>query len=162
MNIAAVVDELLTRDFRFRERPTPLPGDARLAWRIATCLLILHFSRAGRAKLRKVHYLGHALRTADGREAATDDLMRERAGHRLPLRVEPAIPRALDFARGAGLITTSKGSFEITSKGRELVQEILKDPELFKEEREFLLRVKDRATEGRIKDILASEVGFGA
>jgi hypothetical protein len=162
MNIAAVMDELLTRDYRFRERPTPLPGDARLAWRIATCLLILHFSRAGRAKLRKLHYLGHALRTADGREAATNDLMRERAGHRLTLRVEPAIPRALDFARGAGMITISKNSYEITPKGRLVVRDILGDPALFKVEKEFLIRVKDRATEGRIKDILASEVGFGA
>lgn len=156
------MEDLLTRDYQFRERPTPFPGDARLAWRLATCLLILHYSRGKRASLRKLHYLGHALRTAEGRTSAAEDLLNERPTHRLILRVEPAIPRTLDFARGAGLSVLVKKSYRITAKGEAVVKEILEDNTLLVEEKQFLAHVQNRATEGRIDAILATEVNFGA
>ena len=163
MNLSEFLDDLFTKEFIFRERPAPVPGDARLAWRLSTCLLILYYSRSRRASLRKIHFLGHAMRTDEGRSTAEMDLAQDSSRKIYKLRVEPAIGRALDFGRGSGLVDfVGRSSYQLTSEGAAVVEKVLSDEHLLTTERSFLLKVKDRATEGRIKDILEKGVDFGA
>ena len=151
-------DDILSSPFIFTERPSAVPGDMRLSWRISICLLILNSSRSSKASLQKLLFLGHAIRTPQNRMNAAKALSGLSQYFAFIFRVEPTISRALDFARGSGLIRQIDGkSFQLTSDGIAAVKQISVDPELFRNEKAFLEEVRNLATEKRIMQILSME-----
>ena len=87
--------------FSFKRRPTPVPGDMRIAWRVSLILLMLSASRSSKASLAKLHILNDAIRS--NQVARLKDATA--AGAKiLPwnLRVEPAFARAIDLTSGNG------------------------------------------------------------
>jgi hypothetical protein len=114
--------KLSERLFSFQRRPTPVPGDLRIAWRVALILIMLGCSRSDRASLAKLHILNDAVRSAqyDRLKAALGGAHRD-----LPwsFRVEPAFARAIDFVVGEKLATwtktVGKAALQLTKAGRE-------------------------------------------
>jgi hypothetical protein len=86
---------LADRRFSFQRRPTPVPGDLRIAWRVALILTMLSGSRSHRASLAKLHILNDAVRSDqhDRLKAVLDGTHTS-----LPwnFRVEPAFARAIE------------------------------------------------------------------
>jgi hypothetical protein len=118
-------------------------------------LLILHYSRAGKASLQKLHVLNWAART-DGNQSLLLKFVEGVAGKdQIVPRVEPSLNRAINFAVGEGLVTVQSGrNLRLTEKGRMAAQEIDADTQLLTSERAFLQRIRSFATEGNIEDLL--------
>lgn len=55
------------RNFSFERKPSPVPGDLRIGWRIPLTLLMLNHSRGKRASLAKLNLLNDALRSERSR-----------------------------------------------------------------------------------------------
>lgn len=95
--------------FSFRRRPVPVPGDLRIAWRVALIMAMLGNSRASRASLAKLHILNDAIRSGQQDRLRT---ILSTPGAAVPwnLRVEPAFARAIDYVVGENLALWTKAS----------------------------------------------------
>ncbi len=141
--------------FSFKRQSAPLPGDLRPAWRIALLLLVLQYSRRGKASLEKLHVLNWATRTEEHRvlllrygrgEARKDDLVP---------RIEPSLNRAIDLARGEGLVSMENGKrVSLTQKGRGAARDIDEATGCLVAEKAFLREAKRFATEQNIRALL--------
>lgn len=141
--------------FTFHKRPTPLPGDLRTTWRIALLLLILFHSRAQKASLQKLHVLNWAART----EASRGLLLRFMSGSagkdEIVPRIEPSLNRAIDFARGEGLVIVENGkNLKLTDKGVSAAREIGSTGDCLAPEKAFLQQMKSFVSERRIEDLI--------
>ena len=87
--------EITSRRFSFRRRPTPVPADLRIAWRVSLILLMLLASRSNRASLAKLHILNDAIRSnqVDRLRDATDTDAKI-----LPCGSVPSSHKAAEFA----------------------------------------------------------------
>lgn len=142
--------------FSFQRRPIGVPGDLRLSWRLALVVLILLHSRGKKASLAKLHLLNGALRSQAAIQAlrVVFEEKRELAGWRLS--VEPALGRALDFARGEGLVSSESGpAYRLTPKGERMAKALAQEPDALVSEREFLQLYGSMFTEGRVKKLLS-------
>jgi hypothetical protein len=71
------------------------------------------------------------------------------------IRVEPALGRALDFARGEGLVEFKSGpSYELSVRGKEASDVILKNEDILTAEREFLRTFGQQVTEQFVKNLV--------
>jgi len=153
-------EELFAGQFSFADRPTSVPGDLRLSWRIPVLLLMLHYSRQKRASLIKLHVLNDAVRSF-----ARVQELRRILRNELPLafwqpRVEPAFARAIDFANGDGLVTwvntTNGAGLSLAGTASPLIFRISEMPELLVEEKQVLSEFCGAITEGLAKNLLAA------
>jgi hypothetical protein len=143
--------------FSFQRRPTPVPGDLRIAWRVPLILLMLAASRSNRASLAKLHVLNDAIRSNQvGRlRDATDADAKI-----LPwnLRVEPAFARAIDFVVGERLAEWTKSggraSLQLTTTGLAAAEGIDKIPDALEQERAIIGEYAKKLTEARVSILL--------
>lgn len=133
----------------FRQRPLSVPGDLRPAWRISVILLLLRkCCRQGRSSLRRLHVLGWAIKD----EQVANALVRAIGGEVPPgtvlVRIEPALNRAVDFARGHGLIQRqSSDRIELTPDGKAFADSIIDDPLVLGFEKQFVEKIRFSVTE---------------
>lgn len=143
--------------FSFHRRPTPVPGDLRIAWRVSLILLMLAASRSNRASLAKLHILNDAIRSNQVHrlKAATD----AEAGT-LPwnLRVEPAFARAVDFVVGERLAgwtkTGGRASLQLTASGIAAAAGLEEFQDALQEERGIIADHARKLTEVRVTALL--------
>lgn len=149
--------EFVSTRFSFNRRPTPVPGDMRIAWRVSLILLMLAASRSSKASLAKLHILNDAIRSnqVDRLKEATA------AGAKiLPwnLRVEPAFARAIDFVVGERLATWAKASgrasLQLTASGTAAATELERLEDAFEFERNIINEHAKKLTEGRVSQLL--------
>ena len=86
--------------FSFAARPSPVPGDLRISWRLAVIILMLAASRGRRASLVKLHILNDAVRSASSAELLDHILGQRLSPLNWRMRVEPAFARAIDLLVG--------------------------------------------------------------
>lgn len=143
--------------FSFKRRPTPVPGDMRIAWRVSLILLMLAASRSNRASVAKLHILNDAIRSNQVgrlREAIDTDTKI------LPwnLRVEPAFARAIDFVVGEHLAEWTKAggraSLQLNEKGLTAADEIKKVDDVLEHERSIISEHAQKLTEIRVSALL--------
>lgn len=143
--------------FSFQRRPTPVPGDMRIAWRVSLILLMLVASRSNRASLAKLHILNDAIRSnqvARLRDATDAD------AKILPwnLRVEPAFARAIDFVVGERLAkwtkTGGRASLQLTGTGQAAAAAIDKVEDALEQERAVISEHAKKLTETRVSALL--------
>ncbi len=145
--------------FRFTRRPMPVPPDLRPDWRVAVLLLMLYHSRGKKASIKKLNLINWAIRSYKNRKDLLDHLENKDNSSGIIVRIEPGISRAIDIAKGYGLIEIEYGSdttIKLTSSGKGAVEKINSIEDSFKDEREFLLRIKPHVNE---KDIDALYTG---
>jgi hypothetical protein len=141
--------------FTFRPRPAPVPGDLRPTWRIALLLLILLNSRARKASLQKLHVMNWAARSKINRGLIIRYAKGELSKDEVIPRVEPSLNRAIDLARGEGLVSVESGkNLTLTQIGVKAAEEIDKDVECLQTEKFFLKEVRAFANEGNIENLL--------
>lgn len=143
--------------FSFKRRPTPVPGDMRIAWRVSLIVLMLAASRSSKASLAKLHILNDAIRSnqvARLTEATA-------AGSKIlpwSLRVEPAFARAIDFVVGERLATWTKAggraSLQLTATGTAAATELERVEDAFEIERKIINEHARILTEGRVSELL--------
>jgi hypothetical protein len=140
--------------FRFTERPTPLAGDLRPIWRIGLILLILLYSRGQKATLQKLHLLNSVSRFHAARQSYLRYAEGKAKRDEIIPRIEPSLNRALNFARGQGLLQIEKGkNIKLTARGLTAALKLDEKADCLAAEREFLKAVKSFSTESNIEDL---------
>jgi hypothetical protein len=129
------VDELnvpwLDVPYEFVRQTDPIPASLRPQRRLALLLLLVDKCRSGKASWKTLHLLSWTVQSPD-RVAL---IMALRAGQDLPdrpvIRFEPALDRAIDLARGLGLLRrNANGTYEMTKEGVQGLTEINSTPVL--------------------------------
>lgn len=149
--------ELLDGPFLLRRRPVPISGDLRIAWGISLIVLILGYSRAMKASLRKLHFLAYAARTKRARHAAMQLFEGQRSTADFHARVEPWVVRAVAFADASGLLAVTGGMVQLSPHGERSFETLSANDELLRDEKMFLARVAKAATEAAIDRALRME-----
>jgi hypothetical protein len=150
--------EISPRGFSFQRRPTPVPGDLRIAWRVALIMVMLGCSRSNRASLAKLHILNDVVRSG-----SRDRLKLALAGdpNQLPwsFRVEPAFARAIDFVVGERLATwtkaTGRAALQLTKTGIESANAVLNQDEALVVERAIVSDLATTITESTVVNLLS-------
>ncbi|MEA1013898.1 hypothetical protein [Sphingosinicella sp. LY1275] len=157
------LEGLLDTPLRLRRRPEPMAGDLRIGWGMAAVLIILEYSRSHRSSFQRLHFLGHAMRTDEGRDFAKSLLMPGRQ-RPLPLvRAQPWLNRAVGFAAALDLIKVDGKTIALTpTAGEAAVKELGSQSDLMTTERFFLAEIKPFATEKNIEAAMRVERGLWA
>ncbi len=149
--------DIALRRFSFQRRPIPVPGDLRIAWRVALILLMLNHSRANRASLAKLHILNDTIRSEKYQHLKT---MVSGAQASLPwnLRVEPAFARAIDFVVGERFATWTKANgraaLQLTKHGLEAAGSVAALEDALVLERTVIEEYAKTITEGMVATLL--------
>lgn len=140
--------------FTFKERRSPLAGDLRPAWRISLVLLMLLHSRGKKATLQKLHVLNSACRSAEARRAYLAYIAGTARKEEIVPRVEPSLNRALNLARGEGLVELENGkNIQLTTTGLTIARQIDAAHDCLDIEKVFLKQVGSKTTEGKVEDL---------
>lgn len=146
------------RNFSFERKPSPVPGDLRIGWRIPLTLLMLNYSRGKKASLAKLNLLNDALRSERSREKLSQIIHGETALIEWRMRVEPAFARNIDLVTGgqlaAWMVANGKAAICLTDKGKDIAKKIEYDDESFMAEKAFLREFASKITEGFVTQIL--------
>ena len=88
------------------------------------------------------------------------DVLEERVHpDRAIVRFDPALNRALDLAKGEGLVEQLGGDrFHITTKGQLFAEKVFEDSDCMKTEKWFLDEVRGRMTEARVTRLLKAVI----
>lgn len=145
--------------FRFVNRNVPVPGDLRPTWRVALSLLIVaKAGYRGTMSLNRLHVLSWAALSKDLRELFLQVLSGKLSKSQFPVRFDPAQNRAINFARGEGLLEIVKKKhglqLKITDRGRDFAAIIEKDPFVFRDEKIFLDAIGQQVTESFVRDLI--------
>lgn len=143
--------------FSFTQRPRPIPPDLRPDWRVAVLVLTLYYSRGKKASLKKMNVMDWAIRSPENYESLRGYLADKNPLHDIVIRIEPGISRAIDFAKGRGLITVEykkPTGLKLTDKGIEFAEEIDNLQNCFSKEKEFLKDIKSHIKEKDINALL--------
>ncbi|TIS53200.1 MAG: hypothetical protein E5W91_32060 [Mesorhizobium sp.] len=145
------------RRFSFQRRPTPVPGDLRIAWRLALILAMLGCSRSNRASLAKLHILNDAVRSNQHQRLKTA-LEGDQRDLAWGFRVEPAFARAIDFVVGEKLATwtkaTGRAALQLTKDGVVAAASVMDLEDALVAERAIISDLAKSITEGTITDLL--------
>lgn len=137
--------------FSFVRRPVPVPGDLRIAWRLALLLLMLRSSRSNKASLAKLHVLNSAVRSSVARQKLNDIILSLEAPMNWQLRVEPALGRAIDFLVGEKLAewteVAGRSGLVLTMPGVDAADGILGNKDVLTIEKDFLEATARKVTE---------------
>ena len=146
--------------FVFRSQPKPIPGDLRPLWRIGAILLMLKLASWGdKSTLGRLHVLNWAIRTQENRKQLQEVIAKNITPDTIIVRVEPSLNRAIDFARGEGLIESLSGNrVHLTPNGKRAANKLLTQNDLFKNERQFLQEIgKTGLTEKTVKALFSGK-----
>lgn len=139
----------------FTRRGEAIPGDLRVAWRLAVLCLILFRFWGNRAAMEHLHTLWWAVRSEANREV----LARWFAGDRRPddvlVRFDPSLSATLDLALGQHLIEIiPSGAITLTPSGVALAQAAGNQQVALLAEKEFLDRLPKKLTQKALREIV--------
>jgi hypothetical protein len=141
--------EIVHRPFAFQRRPRDLPGDLRVAWRVALVVLLLgECSHGKKATLRKLHALNWICYSDENRKRFESIIEGEARPDDLNIRIEPSLNRAIDFAVGERLTEWINGNrLKLTDRGVTLLKAIKGGGDCMAVELHFLKHIKSAASE---------------
>ena len=146
--------------FSFQRRPTPVPGDLRIAWRVALILIMLICSRSSRASLAKLHILNDAVRPEHHLRPSVTAYDMEDDMHR-DFRVEPAFARAIDFVVGEKFAIWTKVSgraaLQLTKAGIAAAKGVMALDDALVMERAVISKLASSTTENAVAGLLGEQ-----
>lgn len=150
----------MPRSLVFRTRPRPVPGDLRIAWRVALTLLSLLSCRGKCASLVKLHVLNDALRSEVAERILAEVVRGEIPTSAVVVRVEPALGRSLDFMVGEELaewtVRSKRLAVRLTEKGHRVADLIRQTDGIYVTEKDFLKATAGRVTERLVREIVSA------
>ena len=143
----------------FNVRPAPVLPEHRRMYKISQILLVLELSsRGGKSTLPRLQLFNWAMKSRDRQErlatAAKNQSLNVQAWG-----FDPALSIALRYAVAEMLVNSVPTGYQITDRGKLFVEDIEKDPDLMRQEKEVLKRIGKAVTEGMV-DAVAK--GWGA
>ena len=149
----------ILHDFVFTVRAEPIPAELRPEWRISLLLLmLLRVGRGGSMPLKKAHVLCSGARTGESRGR----LLRMLEGHRylddIPVRIDPSLNRAIDYAIAEKLIIAEVRSntcvLKLLPNGEAIAQKIYADDGCMDVEKQFADRLRGQLTNEKMDELL--------
>ena len=144
-------------EIRVQNRPSAVPYNYRITYKIAQILLIIYTSTGKRASsLKTIHILSMSLSSSEEQRKLKNYLRKQESINFL-IRFDPAVDRAINFAIAEKLILKQKnGKIKLTKKGLELIEEIKKNDELFIFEKQFLNEVGSKVDDSIFELLIKS------
>lgn len=147
----AVVTE--PRRLRFVRRPSPVLVEHRPLYKITQLLLVLHMSsRGGKSTLPRLHLFNWALKSTD-RIQKLAAAAKAKVLHITAWGFDPALAIAIRFAVAESLVTPTSTGYQLSSKGKAFVVEVLKDAGSFSAERKLLEQIGKEITESMVEKV---------
>lgn len=138
----------------FRPYKALIPANRRTLWRVALLLCILKLaSRGGKSSLIRLQVLDWGAMTAEGAEqilSFLDGAQRAIAA----VRYDPALVRAVQYAKASKLVCGPAKKIEITEAGEAMVTEILNNQAILKKEIRILSAIGKRLTEKAVNEFM--------
>lgn len=137
---------------KFSRRPVPVLPEHRSVYKIAQVLLILHFSRARKSSLLRLHLFNWAMKSPQRMQYLRDASQ----GGALLLPTwgfDPALAIALRYALAEKLIWQVANGYQLADKGSAFITDALKDQEIFFQERMDLAIVGKQVTETMVESV---------
>lgn len=146
-------------DFTFTVRSEPIPAELRPEWRISLLLLLLlRAGRGGSMSLKKAHVLSSAIRTAEARERLLRMLDGNRYLDDVPVRVDPSLNRAIDYAIAEKVIVTEVRSntciLKLLPSGEAIATQVYAASDCMQIEKEFANRLRGNLTNEKVDELL--------
>lgn len=146
-------------DFTFTVRAEPLPGDLRPDWRIALILImIMGCGWRGSMALKKLHLVCSAASSAPSRGLLLRMLDGVRNLDDVPLRIDPSLNRAIDYAIAEGLLAASVKSktlsLEVLPHGKEFYDKVMAAIDCMEQEKRFADQLRGRLSSEKVEEIL--------
>lgn len=143
--------------FEFAQRPRPVPGDLRIAWRMSVLLIGLYKSRGKRASYYKLHVLNDLFVNPIAAKKLNRIINNEIPPITWKTRIEPALNRATDFLVGEDLAkwtgSSSRATLVLTQDGIEAASRIDKNDELLPLEKSIAAEFSMKLTENFVRTL---------
>lgn len=138
---------------RFERRPSPVLVEHRPVYKISQLLLVLHISsRGGKSTLPRLHLFNWALKRTD-RIRKLVDAAKAKVLQVTAWGFDPALAIAIRFAVAEDLVQSTSTGYQLSEKGRNFIVEVLKDPEVFANERTLLTEIGKDITEAMVDKV---------
>lgn len=138
---------------RFHRRPSPVLPEHRPMYKIGQVLLVLQIaSHGGKSRLARLHLLNWALK----RPERQMQLIAASQSKRLAVEAwgfDPALAIAIRFAISEGLIEETSTGYGISESGRDFVQLLTKNVDVFVTEKNFLEQIGKKVTEAMVDEV---------
>lgn len=152
------LEELFSEEHRavsFRARPDPIPGDLRLAWRLAALSLALNRFRAHTAHVRHLHLLVSALRSPTIQSVVLRSLSGGATPNDFLVRFDPSLTRTIKLAVATELVDqTPSFAYKLMPSGRALAESVWSDQSIMTQEKKFLDRLPRRISQKSLNAVL--------
>jgi hypothetical protein len=148
---------LLSDEIIFDSKPEAVPYNYRISYKLSQLCLIIASCCIGRSgcSLVKLHIISNALNTKEYSQLL-EDYISEKSTYMI-IRFDPSVNRAIKFAVADNLICQIKnGSFRLTEKGKQLINEINRDETLLVNEKQYLSGVSKKLTNEIIEKLMSA------
>lgn len=137
----------------FTPRPQPLPANLRPIYRIALIVLILKNNcRGNTASLLKLQFFNWLLKSPSLQKSILDRLSDKSVFTIELIHIDPMVNLALKYACADKLIlVTNSSKYQLTEKGLNFADNILRDKSLMKSEKAISLLIGQRVSEVKLK-----------
>lgn len=138
-------------------RKVSISPDYRPLYKITQILILLNYSNRRSSSLLRIQLFNYALK-----KIGVGDFLGEiNSNQRISIvRFDPAVNRALIFAKGNGLLDVSEnGKFKLTERGAEFIEWIVNEGDLLLEEKHLIQKYGRKITDSLVDRIFKGERG---
>ena len=135
------------------QKPFNVSSNSRVLYKIIQLLLILYFSRGKKAPLSKIHLLVWVLDSKNRIELLLSSKKLDYSKSIGLWGIDKNTNKALLYMFEDELCDISKKTYSLTDKGKEFIEEIIKNKEIFLEEKKLLKEVGVSLIEANIKKL---------
>lgn len=138
---------------KISDRPTPVPYNYRITFRMAElCLIIKKSTKLGGISLSKINILSDALSSQSSLSRLKDFIGKDEEEYRI--KYDPIIIRILQYLMYDGLIVQQKNQkYKLTDKGKSFVNKIEADDLLLSREKTLLAEIGKSLKEEKIQQL---------
>lgn len=141
------------RRLLFERQPSPVLVEHRPLYKICQLLLVLQIaSRGGKSTLPRLHLFNWALKRTD-RIQQLVSAANAKVLHISAWGFDPALAIAIRYAVAERLLHPTSTGYQISEKGRSLIDEVLKDGDAFPSERGLLTEIGKDITENMVETV---------
>lgn len=139
----------------FKKRPTPVPYNYRISYKVAQICLILFMIKRGGCSFIKMQMISAALSSNYDMEQMLDFINGKLPDYSI-ISFDPSVNNALLYARAEGLINIqpSNGKFKLSEKGKQFAKIICKNNDIMKKEKNNLKEIIDNITDEAINSLV--------
>ena len=142
-------------DIIFDAKAVAVPYNYRITYKVSLICLIIDLACVrGGASSTKIHMITVALNDPSVREDIEHLIQGNYLAESIPLRFDPSVNRAINYALADNLITRQvNGNFKLTTQGKLLVEQINSDESVMSAEKLYLRSIGGKLSERIISSV---------